>query len=67
MAEEQVAELPVVEEVEHRPEGLGIVDGFRFGCGFTLAFVIGLLTLLVLATGFAAVGMLLGLRLPFGG
>jgi hypothetical protein len=54
--------------VEHELVGLTVGDGFKFGCGFFLAFAIGLLAALVVLTAFLAVGVLLGLQVPlFGG
>jgi hypothetical protein len=54
--------------VEHELVGLTVGDGFKFGCGFFLAFAIGLLAALVVLTAFLAVGVLLGVQPPlFGG
>lgn len=47
--------------------GLTVGDGFKFGCGFTLAVVIGLLVAMVVLTGFVAVGVLLGVKVPLFG
>ena len=43
--------------------GLTVGDGFKFGCGFFLAFAIGLLAALVVLTAFLAVGVLLGVQI----
>lgn len=53
--------------VEQELVGLTVGDGFKFGCGFTLAAAIGLLLALVVVTGFAVVGVFLGIRLPLFG
>ncbi len=53
-----------VKGVDQELVGLTVSDGFKFGCGFTLALAIGLLTALVVVTGFMAVGVFLGVRLP---
>ena len=53
--------------VEQELVGLTVGDGFKFGCGFTLALVIGVLAGLVVLTGFTAVGIFLGIKLPIFG
>ncbi len=53
--------------VEQELIGLTVGDGFKFGCGFTLALAIGVLTALVVLTGFTAVGIFLGIKLPLFG
>ncbi len=53
--------------VEREQVGLTVGDGFKFGCGFVLAAIIGLLAALVVITGFVAVGVFLGFKLPFFG
>ncbi len=53
--------------VEQELVGLSVGDGFKFGCGFTLALVIGILAGLVVLTGFMAVGVFLGIKLPLVG
>ena len=55
----------MAERVEQGVVGLTVGDGFKFGCGFALALTIGLLSALVVLTGFLAVGILLGVKLPF--
>lgn len=50
--------------MEQELVGLTVGDGFKFGCGFTLAVVIGLLAALVVLTGFTVVGVFLGIKLP---
>lgn len=47
-----------------RQRGLSVGDGFKFGCGFMLAVVVGLLTALVLVAIVALIGALLGAPLP---
>lgn len=44
--------------------GLTVSDGFKFGCGFSLALTIGFLAMLLVFTCFVVVGMLLGVKLP---
>ncbi len=44
--------------------GLTVGDGFKFGCGFVLAVMIGVLATLVVVTAFVAVGIFLGIKLP---
>ncbi len=50
--------------VEQELVGLTVGDGFKFGCGFTLAATIGLLAGLVVLTVFMALGIFLGIKLP---
>ena len=52
---------------DHEVVGLTVGDGFKFGCGFALALLIGLLVGLVILTGLAALGIILGLKLPLVG
>lgn len=53
--------------MERESVGLTVGDGFKFGCGFVLAVIIALLAALVVVTGFVAVGIFLGFKLPFFG
>ena len=53
--------------VEQELVGLTVGDGFKFGCGFTLALAIGLLAVLVVLTGFMVVGIILGMKVPLFG
>lgn len=51
----------------HEFIGFTVGDGFKFGCGFTLAVAIGVLAALILATIFMIIGALLGFKPPFAG
>ncbi len=53
--------------VDEELVGLTVGDGFKFGCGFALALAIGVLAGLVVLTGFMAVGVLLGVKVPLFG
>ena len=66
LAEEPTDAETVFEKLDHDVAGgLTVGDGFRFGCGFVLALTIGTLAFLVVMTAFAAVGALMGFKLPF--
>jgi hypothetical protein len=47
--------------------GLTVSDGFKFGCGFSLALIIGFLATLLVFTAFVVVGALLGVKFPLAG
>jgi hypothetical protein len=53
--------------VEHDLVGLTISDGFKFGCGFSLALTVGFLVTLVVLTALVAMGVMLGFKLPLFG
>lgn len=55
-----------VKEMGYEFIGFTVGDGFKFGCGFTLAVAIGTLAALILATAFLIIGALLGFKLPLG-
>lgn len=52
----------VSEAVETR---LTVGDGFRFGCGLMVAFLIFFFAILIVLTALVLLGALLNLRLPF--
>jgi hypothetical protein len=54
-------------DVEQDLVGLTVSDGFKFGCGFSLALIIGFLATLVVLTALVAVGVMLGFKLPLFG
>ncbi len=56
-----------MDNVDKELVGLSVGDGFKFGCGFTLALAIGVMAGLVLLTAFMAVGVFLGIKLPIFG
>ncbi|MGI5837767.1 MAG: hypothetical protein ACOX87_14925 [Chloroflexota bacterium] len=56
-----------LDNMGHEFIGFTVGDGFKFGCGFTLAAAIGVLIALILATVFMIIGVLFGFKLPFFG
>ncbi len=53
-------------EVLYVPLAVTVGDGFKFGCGFFMAFVVMLLIAFVLSTALFALTSLMGLNLPVG-
>ncbi len=64
--EMEAEEQAIPEVVEGYPARLTVADGFRFGCGFLLAFVAFNFVLAMLVATVILLAMLLNLPLPFG-